>query len=234
MELVMGKLIPFLPGSLTKITESLIVVGAFDELHSLNLNKKTKNEINRRDLLLHLQDLDRLAGSKKGLGSGQLTLGLQPPALIASGLPNLTASERVRHEVAVMGMDISNHMMEFYGDFLNEIGAIRSSDLIQQRSGASVLVAGVKVALQTPPIRSGRRVMFLTLDDGYGCNDVTFFEDMQESSATVLYRSWLFLVRGEIRRTGPRGISLRATGAWELASSYEKWRNLRVCEPLSG
>ena len=31
-----------------------------------------------------------------------------------------------------------------------------------------VLVAGVKVATQTPPIRSGRRVVFLTLDDGTG------------------------------------------------------------------
>ena len=133
-----------------------------------------------------------------------------------------------------MGMNISHHMMEFYGQFLNEIGAIKSSDLIHHRSGSSVLVAGVKVALQTPPVRSGRRVMFLTLDDGYGCNDATFFEDMQDSSADLLYRSWLFLVRGVIRRTGPRGISLRATGAWELSSSYEKWRNLGVCEPLSG
>jgi error-prone DNA polymerase len=43
-----------------------------------------------------------------------------------------------------------------------------------------------------------------------------------------LRNSWLFLVRGEIRRTGPRGVSLLGTGAWELATSYEKWRNLAV------
>jgi error-prone DNA polymerase len=72
--------------------------------------------------------------------------------------------------------------------------------------------------------------MFLTIDDGHGCNDITFFEDKQADFATVLRNSWLFLVRGEIRRTGPRGISLLGTGAWELATSHEKWRNLAVYE----
>jgi error-prone DNA polymerase len=127
-------------------------------------------------------------------------------------------------------MDISHHMIEFYSEFLNQIGAVRSSDLLSQRSRSSVLVAGVKVALQTPPVRSGKRVMFLTLDDGYGCSDATFFEDMQRSCAETLYNSWLLLVRGEIRRTGPRGVSIRATGAWELSAAYEKWRNVAVCE----
>ncbi|MEI6648208.1 MAG: DNA polymerase III subunit alpha [Actinomycetes bacterium] len=209
-------------------TEALILVGAFDSLYQSSAN------INRRDLLLHLQDIGRLSGNQKHLGGSQLTLGLTPPQLLTSGLPDLTPSERVRHEIDVLGMDVSHHMMEFYGEFLNQIGAIRSSDLIHQRSGSSVLVAGVKVALQTPPVRSGRRVIFLTLDDGYGCNDVTFFEDVQQSCADLLYRSKLFLIRGVIRRTGPRGISLRASNAWELSDSYEKWRNLAVCEPISG
>jgi error-prone DNA polymerase len=103
----------------------------------------------------------------------------------------------------ITGMDISHHMLEFYGDFLNHIGAVRSSaDLIHRRAGESVLVAGVKVALQTPPVRSGRRVMFLTLDDGHGCSDITFFEDVQSSCAALLYSSSLFLVKGEVRRTG--------------------------------
>jgi error-prone DNA polymerase len=127
-------------------------------------------------------------------------------------------------------MDISHHMIEFYADFLNSINAIRSSELIKQRSNSEVLVAGVKVALQTPPIRSGKRVMFLTLDDGYGCSDSTFFEDSQNLYAATLRNSSLLLVKGVIRRTGPRGISLRAIGAWDLSKAYEKWRNLAACE----
>ena len=118
-------------------------------------------------------------------------------------------------------------MLEFYATFLNEIGAVKSSDLLAQRSHASVLVAGVKVALQTPPVRSGKRVLFLTIADGYGCNDLTFFSDVQKEYAGVLFNSSLFLVRGHVRRTGPRGVSLRATGAWELRAAYEKWRASR-------
>jgi len=210
-------------GASRPITESLLMVGAFDDLHNLAISK-----INRRDLLLHLQDLYRLAGSKSATGQSQMTFELQPPSLEPSGLPDITASEQVKSEIDILGMDISSHLLEFYGDFLNAIGAVRSSDLIKHRAGTSVLVAGVKVALQTPPVRSGRRVMFLTIDDGFGCNDITFFEDKQVNFASVLRNSWLFLIRGEIRRTGPRGISLLGTGAWELAISYDKWRNLAV------
>jgi len=210
-------------------TEALIMVGGFDQLHKLESGETSGTSgINRRDLLLHLQDLYRLNGAKNSINQSQMNLGFEPPPLEASGLPNLTSSEIVKNEVDILGMDISSHLMEFYGEFLNAIGAVRSSDLLKHRSGSSVLVAGVKVALQTPPIRSGKRVMFLTLDDGFGCNDLTFFESVQGDYAEVLRNSWLFLARGEIRRTGPRGISLRATGAWELAESYEKWRNLTV------
>jgi error-prone DNA polymerase len=196
-------------------TEKLVLVGAFDEIHKID-----QGEINRRDLLLHLSDLHR--SPVRSLGGSQLNFGFTPPALISSGLPDLNASEKVRHEINHLGMDVSHHLLEFYADFLNEIGAVRSTDLLAQRSGASVLVAGVKVARQSPPVRSGKRVIFLTIDDGYGCNDATFFDDAQREYADVLFGSWLFLVRGEVRRTGPRGVSLRATGAWDLRAAYEK------------
>jgi error-prone DNA polymerase len=118
---------------------------------------------------------------------------------------------------------MSRHMIEFYGEFLNAIGAVRSSDLLKQRSQSSVLVAGIKVAMQTPPVRSGKRVIFLTLDDGYGLSDSTFFTDVQSEYANVLYSTSLLLVRGVTRRTGARGISIRATGAWDLRAAYESW-----------
>jgi error-prone DNA polymerase len=209
-------------GSSTPITESLILTGGFDELHSLDNGK-----INHRDLLLHLNDIDKshsAKSSKKGASGAQMTFGFTPPALISSGLPDITVNERVRHEVERLGMDITHHMLEFYAPFLNAIGAVRSCDLLTQRSGADVLVAGVKVALQTPPIRSGRRVIFLTLDDGYGCSDSTFFSDVQSSSAALLYSTSLILVRGVTRRTGDRGISIRATEAWGLREAYDKWQ----------
>ena len=55
--------------------------------------------------------------------------------------------------------------------------------------------------------------------------DATFFEDAQGPYAGTLFHSWLLLVEGEIRRTGERGISLRATGCWELTELYQLWRS---------
>ena len=199
-------------GSSTPVTESMILTGAFDALHA---------DVNRRDLLLHFSDLQKSPGM--AVSGAQMNLGFDPPALISSGLPAMTAAESVKHEVDRLGIDMSRHMIEFYGEFLNSIGAVRSSDLLKQRSQSSVLVAGIKVAMQTPPVRSGKRVIFLTLDDGYGLSDSAFFTDVQSEYANVLYSTSLLLVRGVTRRTGARGISIRATGAWDLRAAYESW-----------
>jgi error-prone DNA polymerase len=101
----------------------------------------------------------------------------------------------------------------------------RSRDLRQQRTRSELLVAGVKVATQTPPIRSGRRVIFVTLDDATGPVDATFFEDAQGPYAATVFHSWLLLVRGVLRRTGPQGVSLRATGCWELPVLHQVWKS---------
>jgi error-prone DNA polymerase len=199
-------------GASTPVTESMILTGAFDALHT---------DVNRRDLLLHFSDLQKSPSA--AVSGAQMNLGFEPPALISSGLPAMTAAESVKYEVDRLGIDMSRHMIEFYGEFLNAIGAVRSSDLLKQRSQSSVLVAGIKVAMQTPPVRSGKRVIFVTLDDGYGLSDSTFFTDVQSEYANVLYSTSLLLVRGVTRRTGARGISIRATGAWDLRAAYESW-----------
>ena len=143
---------------------------------------------------------------------------------VASGLPEMTAEEKMRAELEILGLDASRHVVETYGRFLDELGVTRSRDLLTQRSRSELLVAGVKVATQTPPIRSGRRVVFLTLDDATGPVDATFFEDAQGPYAATVFHSWLLVVRGVLRRTGRRGVSLRATGCWELPELFELWR----------
>ena len=142
-----------------------------------------------------------------------------------SGLPEMDATERVRAELEVLGLDASRHVLDFYAPFLAELGVARAAGLLEQRRKAELLVAGVKVATQTPPIRSGRRVVFLTLDDATGPVDATFFEDALGPYATTVFHSWLLVVRGELRRTGRRGVSLRGTGCWELPALHEAWRS---------
>jgi error-prone DNA polymerase len=152
-----------------------------------------------------------------------LDLGDAPVLTPASGLPELSDAERIRAELDILGMDVSAHVLTPYCEMLADLGAVRSSGVRDVRSRSEILVAGVKVATQTPPIRSGRRVVFLTLDDGAGPVDATFFEDVQGPYAATVFHSWLLVVRGMVRRTGPRGVSLRATGAWELSGLHALW-----------
>jgi error-prone DNA polymerase len=142
----------------------------------------------------------------------------------------MTTPERMRAELEILGLDVSQHAIAAYDPFLDALGVTRSRDLLRRRSRADLLVAGVKVATQTPPIKSGRRVVFLTLDDGTGPVDATFFEDAQGPYAATVFSSWLLLVRGELRRTGRRGVSLRATGAWELPALHDLWQRGRSAE----
>jgi error-prone DNA polymerase len=155
----------------------------------------------------------------------QLSLDLAvAPVGRTSGLPEMTAGESVRVELDVLGMDVSQHVLDFYRPMLADLAIVPARELLSQRSEAEVWVAGVKVATQTPPIRSGRRVVFLTLDDSTGPVDATFFEDAQDPYASTVFGGWLLMVRGVTRRTGPRGISVRATGCWDLGEVHAVWR----------
>jgi error-prone DNA polymerase len=215
------------------VVERLVLAGAFDSVYGIGATAdvRRRGQVTRRDLLLQVSDLDRhqrLAGSSVGSSadSVQLTLELgdEPREGEAGHLPEMTDADRVRAELDVLGLDVSHHVLDFHVPFLEALEVTRSVDLLRRRSRSELLVAGVKVATQTPPIRSGRRVIFLTLDDATGPVDATFFEDVQGPYAATVFGSWLLVVRGELRRTGRRGVSLRATGAWDLGALHDLWR----------
>ena len=114
-------------------------------------------------------------------------------------------------------MDVSAHLLESWAPLLGELGVTPAERLLELRNRSEVLVAGVRVSTMTPPMRSGRRVVFVSLDDGTGAVDCAFFSDAQARSGQHLFGTRMLLVRGRTRRTGPRGISISAEQAWDLA-----------------
>ncbi|MFI5978360.1 DNA polymerase III subunit alpha [Streptomyces sp. NPDC051452] len=172
---------------------------------------------NRRDLQLHLTELHRGA---RGGGGGQLPLaGGRETA--PAGLPDLSSAERLSAELGVLSMDASRNLMDDHREFLKELGVVSARRLREARHGETVLVAGAKAATQTPPIRSGKRVIFSTLDDGTGLVDLAFFDDSHDVCAHTVFHSWLLLVRGVVQRRGPRSLSVVGSAAWNLAELVE-------------
>ncbi|GAA2981214.1 DNA polymerase III subunit alpha [Streptomyces fulvorobeus] len=190
--------------------ERLAKVGALDAFGA-----------NRRDLLLHLSELHHARrSSDPGPGSAQLPLG-DGRHTGSIGLPDLTEAERLSAELGVLNMDVSRHLMGDHHAFLKELGAVSAKRLREARHGETVLVAGAKAATQTPPVRSGRRVIFTTLDDGTGLVDLAFFDDSHAACAHTVFHSWLLLVRGVVQRRGSRSLSVVGAAAWNLAELAE-------------
>jgi error-prone DNA polymerase len=226
-------------GATRPTTEHLVLVGAFDPIYEDGPAPRPT----RRDLLARAGVLARsraqpgsvpanLPGTGKEVTQtgevpgerrrdGQLPLDLGEDGfgeLVPAGqLRELTAGERIEAELEILGIDLSQHVVSFYEDLIAELGVVRSADLHRCPAGGWVLVAGVKVATQTPAIRSGQRIIFATLDDATGPVDLAFFEPVQERCAARVFGSWLLAVRGRVRRAG-RSVSVNGTECWDLAA----------------
>ncbi|WP_129658942.1 DNA polymerase III subunit alpha [Rothia uropygialis] len=127
----------------------------------------------------------------------------------------------VRTELDLLTLDVSAHLMAGYRERLRSWPLTRAADLIRLRNKSEVWVVGVRVSTMTPPMKNGKRVVFISLDDGTGCVDAAFFDEAQRLSGPDLFGTPMMLIRGITRRTGPRGISLTAEQAWDLTTVVE-------------
>ena len=80
-------------------------------------------------------------------------------------------------------------------------------------------IAGSVIRYQTPPTRTGKRVVYIIMEDGSGVADVTVFSDVQEKCGRVLFRCGWMEVRGNIQRRGPKSLSIIATEIRPLRSN---------------
>ncbi|MGH2555075.1 MAG: DNA polymerase III subunit alpha [Actinomycetota bacterium] len=148
------------------------------------------------------------------------------------GLREYTSAEQVRAELEVMGVDATRHLLEFYRPLLMDLGVTPAGDLGDLKGDRWMMVAGIKVASQTPAVRSGQRIIFLSLDDGTGLAEVVVFERVQPWCAKTVFHGFLLAVWGRLRRSGVRGASIVAERVWDLAALAAARRNGRLAEAL--
>jgi error-prone DNA polymerase len=201
------------------VAEALAHAGAFDRLPRTVTSS-------RRDRLFVAMTAD---APREG---EQMALALDHPSTTAS-LREYTSAERVRAELEVVGMDASRHLIDFYRPLLQDLGVMPAKDLGDLNGERWLMVAGVKVASQTPAVRSGQRIIFLTLDDGTGLADVTVFERVQPWCAKAIFHGFLLAVWGRLRRTGVRGASIIAEQVWDLTSLSRARGEGRLAEALA-
>ncbi|MFG2960895.1 DNA polymerase III subunit alpha [Streptomyces sp. NPDC048291] len=187
------------------LAQRLIRIGALDALSP---------GLTRRDLLLQATELHRQSRNRTTT-DGQLPLNGELVTAEPSGLPEMTSRDRLGAELDTLSIDVSQHLMEHHHRLLRELGATDAAHLRAMVPGQKVLVAGVRASTQTPPIPSGKRVIFTTLEDGSGLVDIAFFEDSHEHVAHTVFHSGLLLVRGTVEARGPRR-TVVGEMAWDL------------------
>ena len=195
--------------------ERLALIGALDSLAGI---RAEANESNRGDLLVHVRQISSKPLAKQD--KNQLSFDLGSLDRLPTGNQSPTKTEMIQNELSITSLDVTDHQLTEFQELLDELGVVRASELVNLRSNTEVLIAGVRVATQTPPMRSGKRVVFISLDDGTGCADATFFDEAQRRCAHLLFQNRLLLISGKTRRTGVRGVSILAENAFDLRALW--------------
>ena len=215
--------------------EHLAEIGAFDHVAGVG---RSAGVATRRHLQLAVGELWATAARRAPRASAdarpeQVSLDLH--ADHQAVLPAPTDADHVRRELAVVGMDVSRHVVSFYEPLLEALGCVRVHELVDLPTQQRVRVAGVKVAVQSPAQRSGSRVLFLSLDDRTGSTQVTYFQSSLEDCAWTVKHAWLLVCEGRVSRrgVGRRGVTVTGTRAWDLSRLWRAWQEGWLPEALN-
>jgi DNA polymerase III alpha subunit len=111
-------------------------------------------------------------------------------------------------EAGSMSVFCRNHPLAVLRHDLEVQGVVTAGQLRSIPSGRKVRLSGLLVIAHTPPTKSGKRVMFLTLEDETGLWDAVVFPKAQKDFARVIYTSELLTVEGKLQRRGRNGLSI--------------------------
>jgi error-prone DNA polymerase len=144
--------------------------------------------------------------------SGQPIQGLA----LASALPHKPTDqgEQFQAEHELLGFSLGKHALAHLRPALQRQGAVRGAAMAKMAAGTRVAIAGQMVSWQTPPTKSGQRIIFLSLEDEDGLMQVVIFPRAQEKCVPAMHASPLLLVKGTVQRRG-----LRATVVAEEITS---------------
>ena len=170
------------------ILHNLILCGTFDSLHS-----------NRRQLIWQ--------------SARQLKKGKETEEYAAySGVPDFAPEEKQQHEYNLLGIEVHEHYMARWRQLLKEKGILSSAEIKEKNDNTMVTAAGTILRPHRPPTRSGRTVVFLSLEDEWGLVDITVFENIYQLYGQLIFRrpSFPLVISGRVKREG-RNVNITAT-----------------------
>lgn len=201
---------------------NLILCGAFD---SLNPNRRqliwqAAGQLKKEKAGGKTHRVGYLQGAPPPLQPLECTVEECPPeyglrqqreSAAYSGVPDFTAEEKQRYEYALLGINTGEHYMARFRNMLRRKGILDSREIKEQPGGVVVTSAGTPLRPHRPPTKSGRTVVFFSLEDEWGIVDVTVFENIYQLYGHLIFRrpSCPLVVRGKIDCRG-RNVTITA------------------------
>jgi error-prone DNA polymerase len=185
--------------------ENLILCGAFDAI-----------EPARRNLLFALDETVGLAHTirRNRANPETPTLGLEygaPGELetpTAADIPDFSAWSRMLWTWRLTGVCAEGNVFGRLRDRLRQSGVVTTREAQQMPGGSRVRVAGLNIRPHRPPTRSGRPVLFTTLEDEEDFLQVICIGEALDRCTATFLLSPAVIAEGVIERRG-KGASLR-------------------------
>jgi hypothetical protein len=117
-------------------------------------------------------------------------------------------AEKTLREAMSMSVYCHAHPLTSLRNILIKQQVVYSSHLRRMPSGSRVRISGMVIIVHTPPTKSGKRVMFLTLEDEAGLFEVVVFSKVQDRFARIILTSEILTLEGRLQRKGPTGLAI--------------------------
>ena len=115
--------------------------------------------------------------------------------------------ERMCHEWEILGFCAEHHPLTFWRDSLSAQGVLRNAEIRAITDTSRLLrAAGWVIRPHTPPTKSGKTVVFLSLEDETGLLHVTVFPAVYERFGHLIFGSPMLRVDGRKDRRGANSL----------------------------
>jgi DNA polymerase III subunit alpha len=205
-----------------RVLESLVKAGALDSL----LAQTTGSVASRRARLFAAVDRAIENGGRhqrdRDKGQSQLFGGGDEGPTAAATLPDAppwTEAQQLAGEKEALGLYMSGHPLDRFGDELKIFGARRVADLTS--SEADVWVGGIVSGLRPLKTKKGDRMAVFMLDDVAGNVEVVVFPETFQKFGTLVESDAMLLVRGKLEKD-EESARIVATELMPIATLKEK------------
>ena len=193
--------------------ENLVLAGAFDGLYEHE---------HRRGLVLRLDETLSLAAAYRaetnGVGQRALAFGSwrDVPTPCAFDVPDFSPWEKLSWEWRITGVTTSAHPLSFHRAELRAQGVVTIAEALAAPAGKRVRVAGILHRPHRPPTRSGKPVLFVTIEDETDFAQTVCLGDAIERCTAVLLLASSTILEGTVERRGQGGTMIQVDNAYPL------------------